>query len=253
MAIVGTNEDVYEYPVTYMNHKVYTVETALDEIRQKLRDAFLLTNLSYGGVNVMGELFQLLCFYPHTDPVSDFVLLETYHDVAGDKVFSDLWTRTVIDSVKPKDVARIDIWFSMELKKFLGDFRVGKWEPVGSASRVVRHGVALDCLVAEKVFSGNPCDWFHTVLGSCPNRRTVLHVKSNLIQQMSEQPENNFPTLAVCKIPADSNISIELMQPTIKWYKAARSGRVSQFRVALKDSDGELMPFTKGNILMVNE
>ena len=43
----------------------------------------------------------------------------------------------------------------------------------------------------------------------------------------------------------------QLAQDGIKWKKVARTGRVDQFKIALEDNGGELIPFTSGNILFV--
>ena len=128
----------------------------------------------------------------------------------------------------------------------------GAWTPEGEPVRVVKHGVALVCLVMEKLFEGKESGpYLCTAVGSCPNRRTLLHVKSDLTAEIRGVSSGGFGTLAVCKIPASSEVSIELAQDGIKWKKVARNGRVDQFKIALEDNGGELIPFTSGNILFV--
>ena len=246
MTLYFVNGEKFEFPTFYMQHKVYTVESALEEIRNKLRDAFLLTNKQWGGVNVTGELFQLCCFNAHTDPVTDFVVLETFYPEEGDALEEMFFKSTTIRP-KPEPFQRINIWFSLPLKRFLGNFKVveGAWTPEGEPVRVVKHGVALGCLVMEKLFEGKESGpYLCTAVGSCPNRRTLLHVKSDLTAEMRGVSSGGFGTLDVCKIPASSEVSIELAQDGIKWKKVARTGRVDQFKIALEDNGGELIPFT---------
>ena len=139
------------------------------------------------------------------------------------------------------------MWFSNELKNFLGSFSpTGELGWIGEKSRVSKHGFVLDTLVAETATTGGIGKHFlQTKLGNYPNRPTMLAVKSDL------GGVGNYGTLAMCSIPGDASEPIELIQNTIKWMPATRLGRIDQFGISIETDQDQLLPFRGGTILIV--
>ena len=65
----GVDKNTFRFPTHYLPHKSYSVESVLSEMRNVMRDMWLLTHRTEQGVNVVGELFSATMFNPHIDAV----------------------------------------------------------------------------------------------------------------------------------------------------------------------------------------
>ena len=244
MQLVYDDDTIHDYAVNYMKPGIYSRTEALEAINSGLRDNLLETNDKSGNVNVCGEVFTLNCFYASVDPVSHFISLETFL-LNAKNPFVEVYAKTAKEGT-PKNVVRVDIWFSTELKNFLGVFSpTGPLHWVGDQSHVSKHGFQLDTLVAEMSTLAAGEHFLKTSVGNYPNRPCMLIVKSDLVGV------GEYGTLGVCSIPGDNSTPIQLVQDSIKWMPATKLGRLFQFNIAIENDRDQLLPFRGGSVLVV--
>ena len=197
----------YCYPVCYLPHERYSVQSLLADIRSNLAKMLLTTHSTEDGVNVVGEMFRVCVFNLHVDAVSDFVKL----DSPGVNAFMKLFIKklTLYKPGVDSKLVRMNVWFSSELKNFLGKFVLPTgWSPIAPPRRVIVHDVALDEVVFEVTFPSNVFPYLMTKIGVNPNMRSLMHILSDLV--LPDSIGSNLGSIATCRLPihADSIVLI---------------------------------------------
>ena len=186
---------------------------------------FLTTHSTEDGVNVVGEMFRVCVFNPHVDAVSDFVKL----DSPG--VCQDAFMKLFIKKLtlyKPGDdskLVRMNVWFSSELKNFLGKFVLPTgWSPIAPPHRVIVYDVAIDEVGFEVTFPSNVFPYLITKIGANPNMRSLMHILSDLV--LPDSIGSNLGGIATCRLPIHADGIVLPAGPT-KWKALKRSGGLS--------------------------
>ena len=184
----------YRYPLCYLPHERYSVQSLLAGIHSNLAKMFLTTHSTEDGVNVVGKMFRVCVFHPHVDAVSDFVKLDS-PGVCQGAFIKTLTLYKPEDDSKP---VRMNVWFASELKNFWDKFVLPTgWSPIAPPHRVIVHDGALDEVVFEVSFPSNVFPYLITKIVVNPNMRSLMHIFSDL--DLPDSIGSNLGSSAPCR------------------------------------------------------
>ena len=199
----SVDKNTFRYPTHYLPHKTYSVESVLLEMRNVMRDIWLLTHRTEQGVNVVGELFSVTMFNPHIDAVSGFVVLENVH--VDCHPFAKMFEKYLHINGRPAGTTcqKLRVTLSNDLRRFLGEFKF----PVGWDARdpfpVIKHGIVMDSTLFERnVDKPYRETYFFSAKTDKPattSIRGLLHVLSDLVTE--DSIGKSMGNIATCKIP----------------------------------------------------
>ena len=142
------------------------------------------------------------------------------------------------------------MWFSTELKDFLGKFTAPTaGDPVAPFHHVVKHGSRWTKWFLK--LASHLKKNFYSLTTAKPARANVqsfTHILIDLVASDSIGKERG--TIATCRLPIDGN-GFTLPPGDTKWKPPKRTDSISDFRISIMDERGELLAYKGGNFSIV--